>query len=84
VLASLDPATWTRGDPAVMVHAIGSGFTVDCVIVFADEVEPTDFHTDTDVSTALNPDVWQGPDTIDVLVRDLERGDSDVVAFTIQ
>lgn len=83
VLDSLNPDTFNVGDPSVAVHAIGSGFTRDCRIVFAGHAEPTDFHTDTDLSTFLNAASWQGADIVQVSVYSEQRGSSAALPFTI-
>jgi hypothetical protein len=83
VLGSLSPATWKLGDPSVAVHALGSGFTRDCRVVFAGQAEPTDFHSDTDLSTFLNAAAWHGADTVQVSVHAPGRGDSAELPFSI-
>ena len=46
----------------------GTGFYQQSVIVFAGHDEPTTL-TDGKLSTGVNMDVWQGPDTVKVSVR---------------
>ena len=68
VVESIDPAETTIGDPSFDVVLSGSGFYEQSVIVFAGQDEPTTL-IDGKLSTGVNMDVWQGPDTVKVSVR---------------
>ena len=68
VVESIDPAETTIGDPSFDVVLSGTGFFAESVIVFAGQDEPTTF-TDGKLSTGVNMDVWHGPDTVKVSVR---------------
>ena len=68
VVESIDPAETTIGDPSFDVVLSGSGFYEESVIVFAGQDEPTTL-TDGKLSTGVNMDVWHGPDTVKVSVR---------------
>lgn len=68
VVASIAPAEATIGDPSFDVVLSGTGFYEPSVIVFAGHDEPTTL-TDGKLSTGVNMDVWQGPDTVKVSVR---------------
>lgn len=68
VVESIDPVEATIGDPSFDVVLSGTGFFPESVIVFAGQDEPTTF-ADGRLSTGVNMDVWQAPDTVKVSVR---------------
>jgi len=68
VVESIAPTEATIGDPSFDVVLSGTGFYEQSVIVFAGQDEPTTL-TDGKLSTGVNMDVWQGPDTVKVSVR---------------
>jgi hypothetical protein len=68
VVTGLEPAECTLGDPSFTIYVSGTGFFPESVIVFAGHDEPTTFEDDK-LSTGVNMDVWQGPDTVQVSVR---------------
>ena len=68
VVTAIEPTECTIGDPSFDVVLSGTGFYEQSVIVFAGQDEPTTL-TDGKLSTGVNMDVWQGPDTVKVSVR---------------
>lgn len=68
VVSGLEPTECTLGDPDFTIYVSGSGFYEQSVIVFAGHDEPTTFE-DGKLSTGVNMAVWQGPDTVQVGVR---------------
>lgn len=81
VVTGLEPAECRIGDESFTVAVIGTGFLPSSVMVFAGQDEPTTFVDPTRVTTGVNMDVWHGPDTVKVSVR---NGDvmSNEVDFT--
>jgi hypothetical protein len=70
VIDELMPDTAAIGDPSFTLDVVGTGFSADSVIVFAGHDEPTTWNEeDGTVSTGVNMDVWVGPDTVPVAVR---------------
>jgi hypothetical protein len=55
VVSSLNPAEATIGDPDLVMQVVGEGFTADCVITFNGGDEPTNFVSDTVLSTIVRP-----------------------------
>ena len=68
VVTSLDPTECTLGDPDFRIYVSGTGFYEQSTLVFAGQDEPTTFE-DGKLSTGVNMAVWQGPDTVQVGVR---------------
>lgn len=68
VVSGLEPTECTLGDPDFTIYVSGTGFYPQSVIVFAGHDEPTIFE-DGKLSTGVNMSVWQGPDTVQVSVR---------------
>lgn len=69
VVTGLDPTECTLGEPDFTIYVSGTGFYDQSVIVFAGHDEPTTLETDGTLSTGVNMAVWQGPDTVQVGVR---------------
>jgi len=67
-VTSLDPSGATLGEPSFTMFVSGENFFADSVIVFAGQDEPTTF-ADGKLSTGINMDVWHGPDTVKVAVK---------------
>ena len=68
VVTSLEPTECTLGDPDFRIYVSGTGFYEQSTLVFAGQDEPTTFE-DGKLSTGVNMAVWQGPDTVQVGVR---------------
>ena len=68
VVTGLEPAECTLGDPDFRIYVSGTGFYEQSTLVFAGQDEPTTFE-DGKLSTGVNMAVWQGPDTVQVGVR---------------
>ena len=47
----------------------GTNLFAQSVIVFAGQDEPTTLNADGTLSTGINMDVWHGPDTVQVSVK---------------
>lgn len=70
VIEELVPDGCAIGDASFTLDVSGTGFTANSVIVFAGHDEPTTWNEqDGTVSTGVNMDVWHGPDTVPVQVR---------------
>lgn len=54
VLTSLNPATAVHGAAAFVLHAIGTGFTQNCVINFNGVDLPTQLNSATDLSAVVD------------------------------
>lgn len=80
VLDTIEPATAVVGADDVVLRAIGSGFDDATVIVFNGGEEPTEFVSDSEVTTIVKPSTASGPWTVPVLVRNVD-GDSDPIDF---
>ena len=68
VVTGLEPAECTLGDADFRIYVSGTGFYEQSTLVFAGQDEPTTFE-DGKLSTGVNMTVWQGPDTVQVGVR---------------
>jgi hypothetical protein len=68
-LTSLSPDTAVLGDPDIVMSCIGTGFTAESVIYFADQDEPTTLVSDTEVTTGVKPSLPWGAVTVPVYVR---------------
>jgi len=68
VVTGLEPTECTLGDPDFRIYVSGTGFYEQSTLVFAGVDEPTTFE-DGKLSTGVNMAVWQGPDTVQVGVR---------------
>jgi transcription elongation factor len=68
-ISALTPDTCAIGDPDFDLHVTGENFTTASIIYFAGQDEPTTLNEDGTVSTGVNMDVWHGPDTVNVYVR---------------
>jgi len=69
IIASLVPYGAVLGDPSFTMYIFGSNLFAQSVIVFAGQDEPTTLNADGTLSTGINMDVWHGPDTVQVSVR---------------
>ena len=67
-ITSIEPTEMTIGDESVTLYVTGENFFADSVINFAGQDEPTTF-ADGKLSTGINMDVWHGPDTVEVFVK---------------
>jgi len=81
LIFSLDPADCTLGDPDFTLYVSGENFFADSVIVFAGQPEPTTLNEDGTLSTGVNMAMWQGPDTVQVQIKNGPEV-SDPVDFT--
>ena len=68
VVTGLEPTECTLGDPDFRIYVSGTGFYEQSTLVFAGQDEPTTFE-DGKLSTGVNMAVWQGPDTVQVGIR---------------
>ena len=69
VVTSLEPTECTLGDANFTIAVSGTGFYEQSTIVFAGHDEPTTLESDGTLTTGVNMAVWQGPDTVQVGVR---------------
>ena len=68
-ISSLDPTECTLGDDSFTLYVHGTNFFADSVIYFAGQPEPTTLNEDGTLSTGINMDVWNGPDTVPVVIQ---------------
>lgn len=81
VITALEPASCTIGDPSFTLVVSGEEFQPYSIIVFAGHNEPTTYDEEAGtLSTGINMDVWNGPDTVPVLVR-TGNADSEPMSF---
>jgi len=78
VLTAIDPNTAVLGDPDLVLHCYGSGFSAETVIVFSDQDEPTTLVSDSEVTTGVKPSLGWGAVEVPVKVR---NGDLTSTAF---
>jgi hypothetical protein len=81
VINSISPTTAAIGDPSFDLVIAGSGFDNSTVINFANQDEPTTLVSSSSVKTGVNMDVWHGPDSLPVYVRN-DDVQSNTVMFT--
>ncbi len=68
-ISSITPTELTIGDDSTTLYVTGENFFRDSVITFAGQNEPTTLGEDGRLSTGINMDVWHGPDTVEVFVK---------------
>ena len=68
-IVALSPDNATLGDPSFTMFITGTNLFAQSVIVFAGQDEPTTLNADGTLSTGINMDVWHGPDTVQVSVK---------------
>ena len=68
-ITALEPAECTLGDESFTLYISGENFFRDSVINFAGQNEPTTLGEDGRLSTGINMDVWNGPDTVPVIIK---------------
>jgi hypothetical protein len=81
VVVSLSPSSAILGDPSFDLHVIGTGFNPLSVIVFANRDELTTYVSPTELTTGVNMDLWIGPDSVPVAVRNAVGTPSTPVMF---
>jgi hypothetical protein len=69
VVTSLEPTECTLGDADFTITVSGTGFYEQSTIVFAGQDEPTTLESDGTLTTGVNMAMWQGPDTVQVGIR---------------
>jgi hypothetical protein len=69
VLNSIDPSTAVLGDPDVTMTCVGSKFTPNSVIMFADNPEPITFVSSSEISTIVKPSLGWGAVSVPVFVK---------------
>ena len=82
VVKSLDPDTAVLGSEDITMHVLGSGFNAGSTIVFANQDEPIQFISDTDISTGVKPSLGWGAVTVQVSVRNIDGQLSAELPFT--
>jgi hypothetical protein len=80
-VTSLDPATCVSGDPPFTLSVIGTGFSSNCNIVFANSVEVGVFVSPTEMTTKVVPAIF-APAIVPVYVKDNFGQESAPVDFT--
>jgi len=68
-ITSLSPDGAVLGEPSFTMFVSGTNLFAQSVIVFAGQDEPTTLNADGTLSTGINMDVWHGPDTVQVSVK---------------
>jgi hypothetical protein len=70
VLSAIDPDTIEIGGfGEVILHCTGTDFTRGTSIKFGSYDEPTDFVSDTEITTVIKTGLFKGPDIVPVLVH---------------
>lgn len=82
VLSSIDPATGVLNSADITMHCIGSGFTEDSVIYFADQPEPIVFISEGDITTIITMSLPWGAVTVPVYVQNADGQRSETQDFT--
>jgi hypothetical protein len=67
-LTSIDPTSAVVGGPDLTLTVHGTEFTSDCVIYFNGGAEPTEFVSETELTTTVKPSTASGPITVPVTV----------------
>lgn len=82
-VSTIAPTALPVGPPAdTVLHVYGSGFEADSRIRFGVNLERTDYHGATDVSTIISRGVFPNPDPmVPVSVRNVDGTESNVVTF---
>jgi hypothetical protein len=68
-ISSINPIDAAIGDEDFTLYVSGENFFHDSVINFAGQDEPTTLNEDGTLSTGVNMAMWQGPDTVPVVVK---------------
>jgi hypothetical protein len=77
-IVALSPNNATLGDPSFTMYITGTNLFAQSVIVFAGQNEPTTLNTDGTLSTGINMDVWHGPDTVQVSVKNGSKSSNEL------
>jgi hypothetical protein len=80
-VTSLNPATCVSGDPPLILHVIGTGFSSNCNIVFGNSVEVGVLVSPTEMTTKVVPAIF-APAIVPVYVKDNFGQESAPVEFT--
>jgi hypothetical protein len=80
-ISSINPIEATIGDDDFTLYVTGENFFKDSVLNFAGQNEPTTLNEDGTLSTGVNMALWQGPDTVPVVIKNGPEV-SDPVDFT--
>jgi hypothetical protein len=70
LLTKVEPAQAMVGQNPIRIHFLGLGFTPTSIIVWNGGDEPTTMHSETDLSTGLDPSSASGTYTVPVWVRE--------------
>jgi len=81
VLSSLEPATGVLNGPNITMHCIGSGFTEQSQIYFANQPEPIVFISEGDITTIITMSLPWGPATVPVFVQNADGQSSGTLSF---
>jgi predicted flap endonuclease-1-like 5' DNA nuclease len=81
-LESLNPASAVQGGPDLTLTCAGKGFVEGDTIVFNGGVEPTEFVSDTALTTTVKPLTVTTPGSYPVLVRSPTGVETDALDFT--
>jgi len=81
VLDSLDPATAELNTGDITLRCLGSGFSGDSAIYFANNPEPIVFVSEAEVTTIVKTDLPWGPATLPVWVQNADGQQSATINF---
>ena len=84
VLTSLSPASAVIGGENVTMHCIGSNFTPNSTIVFANQPEPIVFVDEGDISTIITMSLGWGAGPVPVWVVNAQGQQSEMIEFTFE
>ena len=82
-ITTITPTECTIGDEDFRLAVTGENFFRDSVINFAGQDEPTTLEENGTLSTGVNMALWQGPDTVPVIIKNGPES-SDPVDFTFK
>jgi len=77
-ITSLSPDGAVLGEPSFTMFVSGANLFAQSVIVFAGQDEPTTLNADGTLSTGINMDVWHGPDTVQVSVKNGSKSSNEL------
>ena len=68
-LTSISPNTAVLGSADITMVCTGTGFTADSIIMFAENPEPIEFLSETEISTVVKPSLEWGAVSVSVTVK---------------
>jgi hypothetical protein len=81
-LTSIDPTSAVLGSEDTVLTCTGTGFAPDSVIIFAGQIEPAKFVSETEITTIVKPSLGWGVVSVPVLVRRYDLSETDPLEFS--